>query len=330
MITRQHRTVGIGTPTGLALEDRPTVRRADPEEPAWLWESLRSRFWEPGDLARSMRHAGGLEPERRARAAEWWSLLAAADQLGPRMYGAAFVRATEQHDSDRVRWSLLAMLRDAVQHEQLFHLGMQHLAPGWPDGMGAGPVPWQAQRHPGGVNQEAERCWHGYQEALHRHGIGVVTGTLLLGALVTGDLYGGCASACGIPAFATAFRHLSQDARRHQGALRALVTRDWPRLSARQRAEAAAQVQAAAGFLSSVLLDPRDDLGADTAGACWAGLGVPSAEQRLEVLRAALLEIRDLQRRYGLPFPAMADLAIPGNRQAIRDAHEEEPRHARF
>jgi hypothetical protein len=128
MITRQRQAIGIGLPTGSVVH-QPTGRPADKEEPAWLWESLRSRFWEPADLARGLRSAGGLESGQREVAAWWWSLLAAADQLGSRMYAAAFVRATEQHDSDQVRWSLLAMLRDEVQHEELFRLGMQSLGP---------------------------------------------------------------------------------------------------------------------------------------------------------------------------------------------------------
>jgi hypothetical protein len=340
MTTQQRRAVGIGPPISPVLEGQPTDRHAGTEEPAWLWDSLRFRFWEPTDLARGMRHAGGLEPEQREVAASWWSLLAAADQLGPRMYAAAFVRATEQHQSDQVRWSLLAMLRDELQHEQLFRLGMQYLAPGWPLGAGPRTAPGRhAEQHLRQVNQEAERCWHGYHKALDRHGVAVVTGGLLLGALATGGLYDRCASGCVIPAFATAFRHLSHDAKRHQGALRALMAMDWPRLSALQRAEAAAQVQATAGFLTSVMLDPAtrapgvstpDDLAITRAVACWAGLGIPSGEQCLEVLRAALLNVKDLQGLYGVPFPAMPTLAIPGTERAISDDYEGRERYARL
>jgi hypothetical protein len=43
-----------------------------------------------------------------------------------------------------------------------------------------------------------------------------------------------------------------------------------------------------------------------------AGFGVPTAARRQEVLRAALLKVNDLQVRYGIPFPAMPELAIAG------------------
>jgi hypothetical protein len=328
MITRQQ-AVGTGTPTSPEPKGPPAGGAADTEGPAWLWESLRYGFWEPADLAQSMRCAG-LEPGRRAVAAWWWSLLAAADQLGPRMYAAAFVRATERHDSDQVRWSLLAMLRDEVQHEQLFGLALRSLAGGGPKGLASRRAPGQAERHPREAHQQAERYWTTYRAALDQDGLAVVTGGLLLDALVTGDLYGSCATNCTIPALATAFRHLGQDAKRHQGALRALVSRDWPGLPPPQRAAVANQVQAAAGFLGGVLIDPEGDLAIGPAVACGEGLGVPSADQRLEAVRAALLKLKDLQLRYGVPFPAVPALAIPeATQQVSMDNHKGEHRHAR-
>jgi hypothetical protein len=104
-----------------------TTEQAVGTASAWHSESLRYRFWRPEDLARSMRRAA-LEPEERELAAWWWALLAAADGLGPRVYAEALVRATEQRQSDQVRWSLLAMLRDELQHEQLFAMGTRWLA----------------------------------------------------------------------------------------------------------------------------------------------------------------------------------------------------------
>jgi hypothetical protein len=276
-----------------------TTQQAVGIEPAWLWQSLRYRFWRPDDLARSMRHAR-LEPEQRGPAAWWWALLAAADGLGPRVYAAAFVRATEQGESDQVRWSLLAMLGDEVQHEELLRLGTRCLAAGAPLGR-------QARQHLCRVDQQADRCWNDCRRALSRGGIGAVSGAMLLGALVTGDLYERCAAGCAIPALATAFRHMGHDARRHQGALRALATREWPLLPAPQRTEAAAQVQTMAGFLSTALLDP-----AAPGIACPAGLGIPAGDQRLEALRTALLKVKDLQALYAIPFPALPHLAIPG------------------
>jgi len=303
--------------TSPPLDMLPPGRPTAPTEPRWLWESVRYQFWQPTELGRSIRHVGPFTPEQREAIACWWSLLAAVEGLGPRAYAAAFVQATERHDSDQVRWALLAMLRDEVQHEQLCGLVLQHLTPGWP--LHDAP-PTNLGRHLHHVYKQAEHCWTEYRRALKPDGIGVVVGGLLLVELVTGGLYERWATGCAIPAFATAFRHMGHDARRHQAALRTLATRDWPLLPASQRSEAAAQVQTAAGFLAAVAIGPHGEQAEPPIDlqARHAGLGVPTAEQRRELLRAALLEVKGLQDRYDIPFPAMPPLAILGTEGEAR------------
>ncbi len=293
------------------LEPLRPERLAGPTEPRWLWDSVRYRFWDPTDLAGGIRRAGPFTVEQREAIASWWSLLAAVEGLGPRLYAAAFVRATEQHDSDQVRWSLLAMLRDEVQHEELCRLALEHLAPGWP--LHDAP-PTSPGRRLHEAYERAEHYWHGCQRALSQDGIGVVEGGLLLVELVTAGLYERWATGCTIPIFATAFRHAARDAQRHQAVLRALACRDWPRLGASGRTETAAQVQTAAGYLSAMVLRPFGEEREPPVEllARHAGFGVPTAQQRQEVLRAALLEVKDLQDRYDIPFPAMPRLAILG------------------
>jgi hypothetical protein len=132
--------------------------------------------------------------------------------------------------------------------------------------------------------------------------------------LVTGELYDGWATTCAIPTFATAFRHAGRDAQRHQAVLGALAARDWPLLSARERSEAAGQVQFAASFLSTVALGPdhRQPEPPVELQARHAGFEVATAARRQEILRAPLLKVKDLQERYGIAFPAIPELAIAG------------------
>jgi hypothetical protein len=318
MAAQQHLAFGMDEPTPTTSPPPEALRRGRPTavtEPPWLWESVRYQFWRAADLDYSIRHVGPFTPEQGEAIAYWWSLLAAVDGLGPRAYAAAFVRATEQRDSDQVRWSLLALLRDELQHEQLCRMVLQHLIPNWPI---HDPPPTDLGRHLRGVYEQAEQCWFGCRRALDHHGIGVVEGGLLLMELVTGALYEGWATTCTLPTFTTAFRHAARDAQRHQAVLRALIARDWPLLSATERSDAAARVQAAASFLSTVMLarSSRQPEPSVELQARDAGFGVPTAEQRQELLRAALLKVKDLQKRYGIPFPAMPELAIAGSERS--------------
>jgi hypothetical protein len=90
-------------------------------------------------------------------------------------------------------------------------------------------------------------------------------------------------------------------------------------LSAGDRAEAARQVRGTARQLSVALLDPAvaqrfASKALDGQHTCEPGLGVPTKEHRLEFMRTALLEVRDLHGRHGIPCQAMPELTIPASR----------------
>jgi hypothetical protein len=285
------------------------------DDPAWLVESLRYRFWDTTELDRGIARLGPFPPERQAAIAHWWSLLVAIEALGPPTYASMFARATEEHDDRQVRWSLLAMLRDELQHEQVCRVALRHLAAGAPGHAAWTDAARDADRHLRQVEREAARCRQAWRPGLDDHGTGVLSGAMLLRSMVLGDLCDQWAYGCPIPALASALRHLARDAQRHQCVLRALTDRTSRSLRAAQRAEAAAQVRGAARLLSAALLDPVvgphaaiDDLGG--RHCCEPGLGVPIAEQRLELTRAALLRVRDLHVRHGIAFEAMPELAI--------------------
>jgi hypothetical protein len=225
-----------------------------------------------------------------------------------------FASACERHDGAQVRWSLLAMLRDALKHEQVCWIAPRRLVPERPGQAGWTELARGTDAHLRQVEREAGRCWREWQRALHRDGIGVLSGAMLLRSLTLGGLYEQWSYTCAIPGVAGTLRNIAQDQRRHQYALRAMTDKSCRTLSSGQRATAATQVQGTARLLSIALLDldvvPRID--AALAGHIREpGLGVPAAERRLELLRTALLAVRDLHVRHGIPFHAMPELAIP-------------------
>jgi hypothetical protein len=316
MTAQQARVAYRRPPTVSPPLEVPTAdRSADLDEPAWLWESLRHEFWDASELARSIAPGGPFTQDQRAAIAHWWSILAALEALGPPMYAAMFARATEQHDADQTRWSLLGMLRDGLKHEQVCRIALERLAPGSPGEEASTNLARDADRHLRQVEREAGRCWHAWRRALNRDGTGVVSGAMLLRSLTLGGFYEQWAYACAIPAVATVLRNIARDAGRHRCVLRAIADRGCRYLSAAQRAEAATQVQGTARLLSVALLDPLvvHPVVPDDHHTCEPGFGIPVAEQRLEVVRTALLEVRQLHGRHGIAFEAVPELAIPAS-----------------
>jgi hypothetical protein len=226
-----------------------------------------------------------------------------------------FASACERHDGAQVRWSMLAMLRDALKHEQACQVAPRRLAPERPGQEGWTDLARGTDAHLRQVEREAGRCWREWQRALHRDGIGVLSGAMLLRSLTLGGLYEQWSYICPVPAVAATLRNVARDHQRHQCVLRAVTDQSCRTLSSGQRATAATQVQSTARLLSVALLDP--DVVPHIGGEALAGhncepcLGVPVAERRLELLRTALLKVRDLHARHGIPFHAMPELAIP-------------------
>jgi hypothetical protein len=321
MTAQQDRVAFQRLPTVTLPREVLTEHRDDvPEEPAWLLESLRHEFWDPSELARGAGPTDPIAGEQQPAIAQWWSTLRALESVGPPSYAAMFASACERHDSDQVRLSLLAMLRDAVKHEQVCRIAHRRVMPeqsgqeGWTD------LARGTDQHLRQVEREAGRCWREWQRALHRHGIGVVSGAMLLRSLTLGGLYEQWSYTCAVPAVTAMLRNMARDHQRHQCVLRALADQSCRTLSSGQRATATSQVQGTARLLSVALLDPEvgPRIGADALPGHIRepGLGVPVAQRRLELLRTALLEVRDLHARHGIPFHAMPELAIPAARRA--------------
>lgn len=315
-MTAQHDRVAFQRPPILTLP-RPTLsedRDAGSDEPEWLLESLRQEFWDPAELDRGLAHTDPIAGEQ-----QWWSILGVLESLGPPAYAAMFASACQYHAGAQVRWSLLAMLRDAVKHEQVCHIAQRRLSPQRPAEEIACDADAQLRQVQRQVERKAGRCWREWQRALHHGGVGVLSGAMLLRSLTLGGLYDQWSYTCAVPALALTLRNLARDHRRHQCALRAVTDQSCRTMSGAQRAIAALQVEGTARLLSLALLDPQvaAPIGGDTPAGHMReqGLGMPTAEQRLEVVRTALLEVRDLHARHGIGFHAMPELAIPAASQ---------------
>lgn len=75
---------------------------------------------------------------------------------------------------------------DALKHEQVCRIAPRHLAP---EPLGREDLARGTDEHLRQVEREAGRCWREWQRALHRDGIGVVSGAMLLRSLTLGGLY---------------------------------------------------------------------------------------------------------------------------------------------
>jgi hypothetical protein len=103
----------------------------------------------------------------------------------------------------------------------------------------------------------------------------------------------------------------------------ALMERDYPKLPVEDKSLVTKQIRAGYLFLSAVLFEPPMefwDLPEDFIPnqreaeevARQAGFGIPTYEAKRENWRQAILNLKGVLDRYGIPFPAIPEVGITG------------------
>jgi len=136
------------------------------------------------------------------------------------------------------------------------------------------------------------------------------------------------AAGCTEPVFKEAFRNIGRDEGRHMAICMALMERDYPKIELENKTLITKQVRAGYLFLSAVLFEPPMDFWdlpedfianqrAGEAVAREAGFLIPEYEAKKENWRNAMLNLKSVLDRYGIPFPAIPEVGITG--MEIRD-----------
>ena len=125
------------------------------------------------------------------------------------------------------------------------------------------------------------------------------------------------------PLFREAFTNIGRDEARHMAICLTLMERDYPKLGEEQRRLVTKQIKAGYTFLSAVLFEPPTDfwlLPPDFIDeqrriediARTAGFGVATYDQKRENWRQAMLNVKSVLDRCGVPFPAIPEVGISG------------------
>ena len=124
-------------------------------------------------------------------------------------------------------------------------------------------------------------------------------------------------------AFGSGFKNVGRDEGRHMAICMALMERDYPKMDLSDKALITKQVRAGFLFLSGVLFEPPEDfwdLPTDfisnqrTIETCAreAGFHIPEYQAKRENWRNAMLNLKGVLDKYGIPFPAIPEVGISG------------------
>ena len=290
-----------------------------------VWAASLREAWDPAKLPWDTFDPAKYSWEERESIAYWWTLLSVFDASAPPVFASAFIKTYEKHEEDPVRRCFFSVTRDEQNHEQMCGLAITRLLE-HPD-----PITYQPKTELGKALQRnakwlyfnGGRYWNGYKAAVPKYSLAVLFSSFLMGEIAAATIFHQMAAGCTEPVFKEAFRNIGRDEGRHMAICMALMERDYPKLPAEDAATITKQVRAGYLFLSAVLFEPPMDFwdlpedfivtqrkGEEVARA--AGFLIPSYDNKLQNWRNAMLNLKGVLDRYGIPFPAIPEVGITG------------------
>lgn len=290
-----------------------------------IWEAAQRENWDPAKLPWDSFDPARYTWEQREAIAYWWTLLSVFDASAPPVFAQALIKTYQDHEEDPVRRCFFSVTRDEQNHEQMCGLAITTLLE-WPD-----PITYQPrtelgrslQRNAKWLYWNGARYWEGYKAAVPRYNLAVLFSSFLMGEIAAATIFHQMAAGATEPVFQQGFRNIGRDEGRHMAICMTLMQRDYPKLAVEDRAVITKQIRAGYLFLSAVLFEPPEDfwdLPADfvevqrraEAVARQAGFFIPDYETKKDNWRGAILNLKGVLDRYGIPFPAIPEVGISG------------------
>lgn len=295
-----------------------------------VWEASLRENWDPEKLPWDTLDVDSYTWEERESIAYWWSLLSVFDASAPPVFAEALIKTYEVHEEDPVRKCFFSVTRDEQNHEIMCGLAITKLL-GHPD-----PVTYEPKTDLGRRLQKnvkwlyfnGGRYWTGYKQAVPKYDLAVLFSSFLMGEIAAATIFHQMAAACTETVFKEAFRNIGRDEGRHMAICMALMERDYPKMDLTNKPLITKQIRAGFLFLSGVLFEPPTefwDIPSDFIAnqreiegiARNAGFHIPEYEAKKENWRNAMLNLKGVLDKYGIPFPAIPEVGITG--EEVRD-----------
>ena len=290
-----------------------------------IWDAAQREFWDPKKLPWDTLDVESYSWEEREAIAYWWTLLSVFDASAPPVFASALIKTYDDHEEDPVRRCFFSVTRDEQNHEQMCGLAITKFL-GHDDPLTYQPktdLGKRLQKNAMWLYYNGGRYWNGYKNAVPKYSLAVLFSSFLMGEIAAATIFKQMHDNSRELVFKEAFRNIGRDEGRHMAICMALMERDYPRLAAEDKALVTKQIRAGYLFLSAVLFEPPEefwDLPADFIKnqregeevARGAGFGIPTYEAKKENWRNAMLNLKGVLDRYGIPFPAIPEVGIEG------------------
>ncbi len=290
-----------------------------------IWDAAQRENWDPKRLPWDTLDVDSYTWEEREAIAYWWTLLSVFDASAPPVFATALIKTYEEHEEDPVRRCFFSITRDEQNHEQMCGLTITKFL-NHHDPLTYEPkteLGKRLQKNAKWLYYNGGRYWNGYKNAVPKYSLAVLFSSFLMGEIAAATIFKQMHDNSRELVFKEAFRNIGRDEGRHMAICMALMERDYPKLPVEDKALVTKQIRAGYLFLSAVLFEPPMefwDLPEDFIPtqreaeevARQAGFGIPTYEAKKENWRNAILNLKGVLDRYGIPFPAIPEVGISG------------------
>lgn len=290
-----------------------------------IWEASRREVWDPAKLPWDTLDVDSYTWEEREAIAYWWTLLSVFDASAPPVFAGALIKTYEDHEEDAVRRCFFSVTQDEQGHEQMCGLAITKFLD-HPDPLTYEPkteIGRLAQRNAKWLYFNGGRYWDGFKHAVPKYPLAVLFSSFLMGEIAAATIFHQMAAGAREPLFEEAFKNIGRDEGRHMAICLAVMERDYPKMDVENHSLITKQIRAGYLFLSAVLFEPPADfwdLPDDFIEAQRrieqvardAGFHIPEYEAKKENWRNAILNLKGVLDKYGIPFPAIPEVDISG------------------
>jgi hypothetical protein len=290
-----------------------------------IYEASQREWWDPAKLPWDTFDPDKYSWEQREAIAYWWTILSVFDASAPPVFAAAMIKTYEEHEEDAVRRCFFSVTRDEQNHEQLCGMAIKKLL-NHPDPLKYEPktdIGKRLQKNTKWLYYNGGRYWEGYKKAVPRYSLAVLFSSFLMGEIAAATIFHQMAAGCTEPVFKEGFSSIGRDEGRHMAICMSLMERDYPKLKVDDIKTITKQIRAGYLFLSAVLFEPPLDFwdipedfianqreGEEVARS--AGFHIPTYETKKENWKNAMLNLKGVLDKYGVPFPAIPEVGITG------------------
>lgn len=321
------KVIDIGAPPPSAADNPMPMEWEDgiPRHRA-LWEKAEEQHYDPNrDIDWDALRPEDFTPEERLAIAYWFATGSVFENSGVPTFAFGMIKAYEDHVGDATNKMLLTIARDEANHDEMSRRIVTKLLPGFPNSFSPStPSETAAWRNLQWIQYTNSRYWSAFKKSFDNRRLLAHMSNFAVGEAAASLIYMKMSAGTEHPILQDVLRHIGVDESRHFACFNYMAQQIWGDLTDEERQTLAKGIKASYIYISVVFGEPKAPFWDVPDGfrtqhdrmqraAYDAGLGVPAPADRDDIWRKAMLRVKAVGDRYGLPWPRIEDLDIDGD-----------------